>query len=401
VLVAASAVFAVKWGFGNAIADRSDTLELDEIALRFAPADPLAHRRNAAHLNKTFIRTDADRALTEYEIAARLSPNDYLAWLALGNARERSGDGRGAESALRYAADLAPNYASVQWALGNTLLRRNKTDQGFAELSKAIRSDTKYALPASVAAMQIFSNDAAAAIKALGNFPNANAAIAQLVAGQERFSEAAEIWVAIPAESRVELKNEGEKLRAAMLAAKDLRNANAVNSTLPDAVKAEIGKVYNGGFEAEVLPDGAAVFDWQIQKGSSPVIGLSDTEKHSGQFGLAVVFNSPAGKMPRTISQTIAVEPGTSYNFRFFYRNGIKSGPGISWRIVNAEDNSLIAESSPLEFSDGWLQADVPVAVPENCDGIIIRLAAAKCAALDCRIAGPVWFDDIELTRAG
>src|SRR5690606_27903482 len=111
-LICAAAVFAARWGFGNAIADRSDSLELDAVALRFAPADPLAHRRIAAHLNDTFIQADAQRAMTEYEEAARLSPNDYLAWLALGTARERSGDADGAEAALRYAAELAPNYAS-------------------------------------------------------------------------------------------------------------------------------------------------------------------------------------------------------------------------------------------------------------------------------------------------
>src|SRR5690606_35210489 len=153
---------------------------------------------------------------------------------------------------------------------------------------------------------------AAAATEALGNFPNVNAAIAQMVAGEKDFAKAAEIWAAIPAEARTELKKEGEKLRTAMLSAKQFRDALAINSKLPDAVKAGLGNVYNGGFESEILPENAAVFDWQIQKGSSPVIGLSDTEKHSGTFSLAVVFNSPDGKMQRTLSQTIAAEPGTA-----------------------------------------------------------------------------------------
>lgn len=400
-LVCAAAVFAARWGFGSAIADRSDSLELDAVAVRFAPADPLTHRRTAAHLNDTFIPADARRALTEYETAARLSPNDYLAWLALGNARERSGDANGAEAALRYAAELAPNYASVQWALGNTLLRSGKTDEGFAELRKAVRSDAKYAPPAAVAAMQIFSDDAAAATKALGNFPSVDAAVAQMVAGREDFAKAAAIWTAIPTEARDELKKEGEKLRSMMLSAKHFRDALAVNSTLPDAVKAEPGKIYNGGFESEILPENAAVFDWQIQKGSTPVVGLSDTEKHSGKYSLAVVFNSPDGKMERTLSQTIAADPGANYNFRFFYRSGIKSGPGIKWQVINAADNSLIAETSPMELSDDWRRIDLPFTMPDSSDGIIIRIVTEKCAATDCRIAGPIWFDDIELTRAG
>ena len=401
VVVCAAAVFAARWGFGNAIADRSDSLELDAVALRFAPADPLPHRRAAAHLNDTFIQADAERALAEYETAARLSPNDYLAWLALGTARERSGDADGAEAALRYAAKLAPNYASVQWALGNALLRRGKTDEGFGELRKAVRSDAKYAPPAAVAAMQIFSNDAAAATEALGNFPDVNAAVAQMAADQNEFTKAAEIWAAIAPDARNELEKEGEKLRSVMLSAKRFREALAVNSTLPKAVKAESAKIYNGGFESEVLPENAAVFDWQIQKGTAPVIGLSDTEKHSGKFSLALVFNSPDGKMERTLSQTVAVEPGTNYNFRFFYRSGIKSGPGIKWQVINAADNSVIAETLPLEPADDWRQIELPFTTPDSSDGIIIRIVTEKCAATDCRIAGPVWFDDIEFTRAG
>lgn len=398
--VCSAAFFAARWGFGNAIAERSDSLELDAFALRFAPSDPLSHRRAAVHLNNTFIPADADRALTEYETAARLSPNDYLAWLALGTARERSGDADGAEAELRRASELAPNYAAVQWALGNALLRRGKTDEGFAELRKAVRSDTKYAPPAAVAAMQIFSGDTNAAAEALGNFPNVNAAVAQMAAARNDFAKAAEIWTAIPDEARAELKQEGEKLRSAMLSAKRFRDALAVNSTLPAAIKAETGKIFNGGFESEVMPDGAAVFDWQIQKGIAPVIGLSDTEKRSGKFSLAVVFNSPDGKMERTLSQTIAAEPGASYSLRLFYRSGIKTGPGIKWQVISAADNSLIAETSPMEFSDDWRQTDVTFTLPESDDGIIIRLVTEKCSAVNCRIAGPVWFDDIEITRA-
>jgi len=398
-IVVIAAFYVVNWGFGNAVAERSDSIELDQIALKMAPSDPLPHRRLAARLNDTFIAADAERSLFEYELAAKLSPNNYLSWLAAGSARERNGDANGAESALRYAEILAPNYTQVQWTLGNFLLRQNKTDEAFVEIKKATISDPKYSAPAAAIAMQIFSNDLDLARNALGRTPRSDAEFAIFAANQKRYDEALNVWNSIPAENKLDLKDQGEKIIAAMLYAKKFSDVLAVRRSIDPGAKAEAGKIHNGGFEETILPEGAKLFDWQIAKGTTPVIGLSDSEKHSGKYSLAMVFNSPNGTIDRTVSQTIVVEPNSSYKFELFYRSNINSVPPIFWEVVNAEDNTIIGSSSPFMNTQTWTPLSMNVTIPENCDGIIIRVAVGKCAALDCSMTGTIWIDDLNLAR--
>ena len=100
-LCAVGAWFFVKWHFANAIASQMDTGRPEsrivaDLLTGFAPADPESHFAAARVLEKTLDADDLNRALTEYEIAAALSPGNYIYWLRLGRARERNGDRAGA-----------------------------------------------------------------------------------------------------------------------------------------------------------------------------------------------------------------------------------------------------------------------------------------------------------------
>ena len=43
----------------------------------------------------------------------------------------------GAEKAYRRAVEIAPDYTYPHWQIGNFYLRRNQSDEAFAELKKA------------------------------------------------------------------------------------------------------------------------------------------------------------------------------------------------------------------------------------------------------------------------
>ena len=102
---------------------------------------------------------DLPTSLAEYEKAASLSPNDYRLWLALGKAREQSGDSKGAELALERAINLAPNYARVLWAYGNILLRQGKIAKAYTQIRRAVDQDFKFANPAATSVWQVFDGD--------------------------------------------------------------------------------------------------------------------------------------------------------------------------------------------------------------------------------------------------
>jgi len=118
--------FFAKWCFANAIATQALLKEVAELSVVLAPNDPQTHYALAVLNEKTFLPEDLTKSLAEFEQATALAPHDFRLWLALGKARERRGDAAGAELALRRTSELAPNYAQIQWTLGNILLRRGK-----------------------------------------------------------------------------------------------------------------------------------------------------------------------------------------------------------------------------------------------------------------------------------
>src|ERR1051325_746704 len=149
-LALAASWYGMRWMIGDTMADaaplsyQNDPLaafETAEAAARLAPHDPLAYLTLARLHRYSFDPELLPRALSEYEQAAALAPNDYMIWTELGRARATAGDFEGGVAALRRAAALAPNYAEQRWHLGNVLLRAGRNEEAFEELRRAGDAD--------------------------------------------------------------------------------------------------------------------------------------------------------------------------------------------------------------------------------------------------------------------
>src|SRR5262249_10486400 len=143
---------------------------------------------------KTFDTGDLERSLNEYEMAAALSPYNYLVWADLGKARSLNGDPDGAEAAYAHALQLAPNYAAVQWVYGNSLIRKGKTDEGFSLVAKAALSNPEYSQPAVTTALQISDNDVGGVRQSLGDTDVTNSALASVLSSGMHFEESFAAW---------------------------------------------------------------------------------------------------------------------------------------------------------------------------------------------------------------
>lgn len=402
-LVAAAVVFCVgsvlaaKWGFGYTAARNADIPEAAELAISLGPDDPQTHYSAAVLFERTFVPEDQKRSLAEYEVAVALSPNNYVLWLEFGKARERSGDQIGAEAALRKALELAPNYSRVQWALGNAVLRNGKTEEAFTEIRKAVAGDATYTNSAAGIAWQLLGGDMAAVRKAIGDSTRLNAAIATLLAGQKRFDESFEIWNSLPSgEKNTTLKELGDALIKQMIEAKKFRYAQAIASQTGNLETME-NAIANGGFEKDIKPQSSGIFEWQIADGTNPRIGPNRDQKHSGEYSLLVSFGK-GGKEFRTVSQTVAVEPGKSYEIELFYRADLKTSAAVKWEVANAADGKAIAAIAPIPNTAEWAKTAVKFTVPAGSDGVIVRLVRENCETPGCSVAGNLWFDDFKLT---
>lgn len=392
------AFFFVKWCVANALATQADTKELATLAISAAPDDPQTHFALAVVSGQAFAPDELSKSLTEFEQATALAPNDYRLWLALGKARERSGDTSGAESALKKSLELAPNYAQIHWTLGNILLRQGRTTEAFAELRKAIEADKNLISPAILAAWQIFEGDLVQIKQNLDNTPPTNSALAVFLAKQKRFEEALEAWSAIPPEDRrTTFKDARAELLKEMLAAKKYRNALKIQEQAGETDAFIQGKVSNGSFETNVKTKEASVFEWKIAEGLQPQIGFDDKEKRSGDKSLVIIFNSNDGKEFRPISQTIAIESRKKYTFETFYKSDLKTGATVRWEIVDASDGKVLAATEPVLKSSEWTNLKMEFTAPENIEAVVLQLVRETCKIAMCPISGKVWFDDFLL----
>jgi tetratricopeptide (TPR) repeat protein len=407
--LAAAAIgwYFVKWNFANAVSSRLDSQRAESKAVSLwltwlAPDDPQTHFAAAVTLEKTFDPGDLDRSLAEYEMAAALSPNNYLMWLSLGRSRSLNGDIEGSASAFRRALELAPNYASVQWADGNSMIRQGQIGEGLSLMANAAALDPTYSLPAATTALQIFEGDVGRSRSALGDGDAINASLAVALAAVSRFDDAFQAWTKIAAALRTSTYQKlGESLAAQMMAAGRFRLAALIWGDLwaDVAEKPAVGAMSNGGFESGVKLAGASRFEWSIAEGSEPQIGLSDTQKHSGNYGLLVRFNTVQNSGFRPIAQTVAVDPGTQYELELYYLSDVRGAAALKWEIADAATTVVIASTPPLTSAAEWASVRVRFAAPATVDGVIVRFNRDGCGGPACPMSGRIVFDDLVLRR--
>jgi len=387
-----------EWGFGNMVSTRAENTEIADLAVDLAPSDPQTHFAAAVTYDKTFLAADQSRSLSEYEAAVALSPHNYLLWLEYGKALSRSGDLDNAETAVRKAADLAPNYSSVAWALGNLLVRKGSEAQGFAEIRRAVEGDGNLAAPAATLAYQLLDGDVSKINGQTGSSPEMTAALAIILARDKRFDEAFAAWAQMPSSAMNErIRVNGRTLINVLIAAHHYRQALQVDASVEPAVTSNADKVTDGGFEEDIRLENPRPFEWRMTPGSQPQLLQSTSQPHGGARSLVLRFNSNDGASLRQVGQTVVVEPGGKYLLKGFYRSDLKTSSQPVWQI--AASGNVISEIPLSSPADEWREFRGSFTVPKDVDGIEIRSLIKGCGSAICPISGSLWLDDITLAR--
>ncbi len=368
---------------------------------RTSTSDPLAHTSAGRAFERSFEAGDIERSLTEYEAAAAIGPNNYFFWLDLSRARNLNGDDMGTVTAIERALDLAPNYAAVQWAYGNTLIRQGRINDGLAFLAKAAGGRSEYFRPAALTALQMLDGNVEAARDALGKTDAANASLADALCATKRFEEAVDIWSQIPNDARINaFAKLGDSLRAQLIEAKHFRlTARVAADSWGNNDRPAVGRLTNGSFESEVKLRDASLFEWQIAEGAHPQIGIAEGQALAGMKNLFLLFNSFDTAAFRSVSQTAAAEPGAQYELRFSYRSDVRSEGQLIIEAAGACEQNVLAATPPLAAAGEWAPVTLRFTVPANCDGIVIRLNRTGCAGPSCPMHGRLSLDDFSLER--
>lgn len=399
VCLAIGAFFGAKWNFANAVSSRTDQPDIAALASSLAPADPQTRFAYARLLESSFDPEAGQRALIEYEYAVAASPYNYLTWYQLGRARSRSGDMPGAETALTRALELAPNYAEVQWALGNHYLRTDRSGEGFALIRKAVSGRSAYAPSAASLALKFADGDALAALDMLGRDSRSAGPLSLILISEGKLIEAARVWDSLAdADARSISSDSASQIISKLLEAKQYSLAARIDRKIRGVGSPE-GLVSNGGFESPVKTTGAGPFDWQLSDGGEVQIRISTSEKRSGEQSLAFLFDNKRSTEFREVRQLIPVEPGAEYEFTVYYRSELRGASTVRWDIVNASTGGPIASTSAADPNADWAPLTIRFRTPSDLDGVMVKLVRDGCPTVFCPISGRLWFDDISVRK--
>jgi tetratricopeptide (TPR) repeat protein len=383
-LFLAGCIFVLRWCIADAATARVNDPAIAELLTTWAPNDPQTHYSLAALYEKSYQPEDGVKAVAAYEKAAALSPGDYRYWIPLARAREHNGDIAGAETALRYALNLAPNYAQIRWALGNVLLREGKTDEAFVEMRRAIDANPVFAVTAASTALQFSHEGYAAILQKLGNSAETKAAMTMVLARQTKFDDSLAVWKTLSDEERnTAFKDQGAELFSL---ASQIRTLQAA------------GTFSNPGFEAPIDLTDASPFNWRIAQGAQPLIGVDANQKHGGNYSLGIIFAKNSGKDFRQISQNVPVESNTAYRFTIFIRSEMNTTGALKWELADAETGAVLGSTKGVSgAAAGWEELAADVKTGPQTEALIVRLVKTGCQ--NCSIEGKIWFDDLALEK--
>ena len=400
--------FATRWYIGNTLAEyfnsAQNNLDTAHMAVSMAPSDPLTHWRVAQVTERVMPLDQQSQAVTEYEKAANLSPNDYRLWVSLGRAYEQAGDPVKAETALKRAVALAPSYAYPHWYLGNLLLRIGRYEEAFSEIRIASDAEPELRGQQFNLIWAIYSNDTEGLIKSLGQRPDAKASFSLYLLNQKRFEEGLRLWNSISTEEK--RANRGVAALMVTVLKNDLRFHDAVkvwNDVASDRYRAEVGQIFDGSFE-HMAGSGEHVFAWQVQGAPHMQVGVDQNSSSSGTRSLRMRFQARTNLDDFAVSQLIAVQPNTEYELAFDLSTGkLETGSEPLIQIFDASNaaNLLTTPQAP-NGTHAWNRFTYTFKTGDKTEGILLRIVRISCRTEEtpvCPIFGSVWYDDFSLKR--
>lgn len=402
--------FAVRWYIGNTLAEYFNPAPTDfkvaNMAVEFAPKDPLTHWRLAQVSQKLLPLDQQARAIAEYERAVSLSPNDYRFWMALGTAHEQIGDSAKGEQALKRAVALAPSYAYPRWYLGNLLLRSGRYEEAFKELRFAAEADADLEPQQFNFLWAIYSDNIDALKKAMGEGSERRARFALYLLNRQRHDDGLRVWDSLTGDEKKTNREIGNSMIANLLIVRRYHDAMKVWNDIAtnERYRAELGHIFDGSFEDAINYGPEMVFAWQVKGAPQLEIGIDPTKSNRGARSLRLVFQVRSNLKSLDISQLVPVTTNSEYDFEYYFTTDkLESGSAPMVQVIDAYSAQLLASSEQAPSgSTPWTRVGLSFKTSEKTEAVMLKVVRQKCSDEEtpiCPIFGSIWYDDFSIKR--
>ena len=359
------------------------------------PADPQAHRANAALLSQF---DQPAESIVAVEQAIALRPQDYALWLALGQLRDRMGDSKAALAALDRAVERAPFYAHPRWQRGNILLRAGQYEAAFVDLNLAAQSNPELVPNLIDLAWGVTRGDPQLTEELLDiKTDKARLTFARFLAARGR---AVESMRQLNAAGKVDEKERSELIRQ-LLEKRAFTEAFYVwSGTDPSSNLENTAGIHDGGFEAP-LSTNESGFGWRIADTRSVGLSIDPNEPHSGSRSLRMDFTGE-NPPPGVLSQLVIVKPSTRYRIHFAGRSReVVTGARPLVSVTDAgEKGPELALSLPLDKgTTAWRPFSIEFTTGAATNAVTIAVTREGCSSAPCPIFGSISLDSFSVEQ--
>ncbi|HKY03974.1 MAG TPA: hypothetical protein VJQ56_03745, partial [Blastocatellia bacterium] len=311
----------------------------------------------------------------------------------LATVQETRGERAAAESSLREAVRLAPNYTTTRWRLANLLLRIGKPREALDEFNRVVISNRRY-LPAALDLIWSASSGSVEAVKeVVRGDAQSQISLAVFLLRQSRLSEAVEIFANAERSARLASTDTPGFLNSLI----EKGRAEQARDLWLGLVSEESDRpvVWNGSFESDPVQS-FPQFDWAITRTNYARPVIDRTTARTGARSLKIEFaGRDTTKLDREVWQMLALKPGARYELECFVKANdfvTPEGPRI---VISGSSTDEIASSAPIAAGTyEWRRVVFEFIAPPA--GIVhISIKRTPRFSYDEPTQGTLWIDDI------
>jgi hypothetical protein len=155
--------------------------------------------------------------------------------------------------------------------------------------------------------------------------------------------------------------------------------------------------LWDGGFESGYAGEG---FSWHFSPPTSDVqISFDQSEKHSGERSLRILFNGHRNISFEDACHNIAPEPGKKYLLSAWVKTqSLTSSEGVRLQIFVFSANGVAAVTSEeVHGTQPWKQIQLTWVAPLGAGFGSVCVKRNMSDMPESDIQGAVWFDDISM----
>ena len=315
------------------------------------------------HLGRYYdlVVRDPATAIGYYRSAVQLNPHSARYWFDLASAYQILGDTPNQTQALEHAIDADSMTPDVAWEAANLYLVQGQNDKALREFRVVMANDSSLAGTSIQFCWRIQPDVDVLLRDVVPRDANAYVAFLELLESKQETATTFKVWDAlIQSGQTFESRRVYDYFRY-LIKHKEVDQATKVWQQSVSrfglaSYQPTVGNlVVNPTFSLDVLNGG---FDWQYEKQSGVSLTYDDRDFHAGRRSMLVTFDGP-GISDAGFYQLIPVQPGTSYDFTAYYKNGeLEGAGGPHFTIQDMYSQQVYYDSDELKDGSFWKSVD-------------------------------------------